>query len=63
MSFRECNVKCADFSNADLTSAIFELPAIESIKTSSAVLEFVHVKGATFCRCSLPEGAALPSWD
>ncbi|MBW8833364.1 MAG: pentapeptide repeat-containing protein, partial [Burkholderiales bacterium] len=29
-SFQECNVKCADFSNADLTDAVFELAAIES---------------------------------
>ena len=33
VSFRECNLKCANFSAADLTGAIFERAAIESIKT------------------------------
>ena len=35
-SFRECNVKCASFRNADLTGAYFELAAIESIDFEGA---------------------------
>lgn len=62
-SFRECNVKCANFSNADLTGAIFELAAIESIKATGAVREGVKVKGATFYGCELLEGDELPSWE
>ena len=58
-SFRECNLKCADFSNADLTGAIFELAAIESIKAKGAVLEGVKVKGATFYGRELAEGDEL----
>lgn len=62
-SFRECNVKCADFSNADLTDATFELAAIESIKTTGALLDGVKVKGATFYGCELADGDELPSWE
>lgn len=62
-SFRECNVKCVDFSNADLTSAIFELASIESIRAAGAVLNGVRVKGATFYGCELAEGDELPSWE
>jgi hypothetical protein len=62
-SFRECNLKCADFSNSDLTGAIFELAAIESIKTRGAVLDGVKVRGATFYGCELAEDDALPSWE
>ena len=62
-SFRECNVKCVDFSNADLTGANFELAAIESIRATGAVLNDVKVKGATFYGCELPDGAELPSWE
>lgn len=61
-SFRECNVKCVDFSNADLTNAVFELAAIESIRATGAILDGVKVKGATFYGCELPDGAELPSW-
>lgn len=62
-SFRECNLKCADFSNTDLTDANFELAAIESIKTKGAVCEGVKVKGAAFYGCELDEGDELPSWE
>ncbi len=62
-SFRECNLKCADFSNSDLTGAIFELASIESIKTTGAILHGVKVKGATFCGCELSEDEELPSWE
>ncbi|MBN2886818.1 MAG: pentapeptide repeat-containing protein [Chromatiaceae bacterium] len=62
-SFRECNVKCADFSNADMTGAIFELAAIESIKATGALLDGVKVKGATFYGCELADGDELPSWE
>jgi uncharacterized protein YjbI with pentapeptide repeats len=62
-SFRECNVKCADFSHADLTGAIFELAAIESIKAACAVLDGVKAKGATFYGCELAEDDELPSWE
>jgi uncharacterized protein YjbI with pentapeptide repeats len=62
-SFRECNVKCADFPNADLTGATFELAAIESIKAAGARREGVKVKGATFYGCELHEGDELPSWE
>lgn len=62
-SFRECNVKCANFSNADLTGAIFELAAIESIKATGALRDGVKVKGATFYGCELSEGDELPSWE
>ena len=40
-SFRECNLKCVNFSNCDLTGAILELAAIESIKANGAVVEGV----------------------
>jgi uncharacterized protein YjbI with pentapeptide repeats len=62
-SFRECNVKCADFSNADLTSANFELAAIESIKAKGALLEGIKVEGATFYGRELATGDALPTWE
>ncbi|MBW8848656.1 MAG: pentapeptide repeat-containing protein [Burkholderiales bacterium] len=62
-SFQECNVKCADFSNADLTDAVFELAAIESIRTTGAIVNGVRAKGATFYGCELPDGEALPSWE
>jgi len=62
-SFRECNVKCADFSNADLTGATFELAAIESIKATGALREGVKVKGATFYGCELGDDDELPSWE
>lgn len=62
-SFRECNVKCTDFSNADLTDAIFEFAAIESIRTTGAILNGVKAKGATFYGCELPDGEELPSWE
>lgn len=62
-SFRECNVKCVDFSNADLTGAIFELAAIESIRATGAVLNGVKVNGATFYGCELADGDELPSWE
>ncbi|MDR7305680.1 pentapeptide repeat-containing protein [Rhodoferax saidenbachensis] len=62
-SFRECNVKCANFSNADLTGAIFELAAIESIKATGAIRDGIKVKGATFYGCELAEGDELPSWE
>ncbi len=62
-SFRECNVKCVDFSNADLTGAIFELAAIESIRTTGAVLNGVKVNGATFFGCELADGDELPCWE
>jgi uncharacterized protein YjbI with pentapeptide repeats len=62
-SFRECNVKCANFSNADLTGAVFELAAIESIKATGAQRDNIKVKGATFYGCELSEGDELPSWD
>lgn len=62
-SFRECNVKCANFSNADLTGAVFELAAIESIKATGAVRDGVKVKGATFYGCELADGDELPSWE
>lgn len=61
-SFRECNVKCADFLNADLSGANFELAAIESIKTDGAVLKEVKVEGATFYGCELTADDELPSW-
>ncbi|MEH6460353.1 pentapeptide repeat-containing protein [Chitinimonas sp. JJ19] len=61
--FKECNVKCVDFSNADLTGAVFELAAIESIKATDAKLEGIKVKGATFYGCELAEGDELPSWE
>ena len=62
-SFRECNVKCANFSNADLTDAIFELASIESIKAMGAVRLGVKVRGATFYGCELLDGDELPSWE
>ena len=62
-SFRNCNLKCVNFSNSDLTGAIFELAAIESIKKKHAVLEGVKVKGATFYGFELAEGDELPSWE
>ena len=62
-SFRECNLKCVNFSNADLTSAVFELAAVESIKTNGAILDGIKVKGASFYGCELSEGDALPSWE
>jgi uncharacterized protein YjbI with pentapeptide repeats len=62
-SFRECNLKCADFSNSDLTGANFELAAIESIKATGAVVVDVKVRGATFYGCELAEGDDLPSWE
>ncbi|MCB1052285.1 MAG: pentapeptide repeat-containing protein [Acidobacteria bacterium] len=62
-SFRECNVKCADFSMSDLTDANFELAAIESIKATAAVLNGVKVKGATFYGCELADNEELPSWE
>lgn len=62
-SFRECNVKCADFSNADLTGASFELAAIESIKATGALVGGVRVEGATFYGCELVDGDELPSWE
>jgi len=62
-SFRECNSKCVDFSNADLTDAVFELAAIESIRTRGAVVNGVKARGATFCGCELSDGEALPSWE
>lgn len=63
VSFRECNLKCVNFSAADLTGAILELAAIESIKTNGATLSEVKVRGATFYGCDLGENDELPSWD
>lgn len=62
-SFRECNLKCANFSNADLTGTIFELAAIESIKATGAIRANIKVRGATFYGCELAEGDELPSWE
>lgn len=47
-SFRECNVKCASFKNADLTGAIFELASIESINLEGAIVTDASFIGATF---------------
>lgn len=46
--FRECNVKCASFRNADLSGASFELAAIESIDLEAAKLVGTTFIGATF---------------
>ena len=62
-SFRECNLKCANFSNADLTGSVFEFAAIESIKAQGATLSVVKVVGASFYGCKLAEGDELPSWE
>jgi uncharacterized protein YjbI with pentapeptide repeats len=62
-SFRECNLKCVDFSNCDLTGAILELAAIESVKTNGAIAEGIKVGGATFYGCELADGDELPSWE
>ena len=62
-SFRECNLKCVNFTNCDLTGAIFELAAIESIKTTGAATGGVKLRGATFYGCELAEGDELPSWE
>jgi uncharacterized protein YjbI with pentapeptide repeats len=59
-SFRECNLKCVDFSNSDLTGAILELAAIESIKTKGAAMAGVKVQGATCYGSELGEGDELP---
>jgi uncharacterized protein YjbI with pentapeptide repeats len=63
VSFRECNLKCVNFSDADLTGAILELAAIESIKTNGAILEEVRACGASFYGCELSENDELPSWE
>jgi uncharacterized protein YjbI with pentapeptide repeats len=63
VSFRECNLKCVNFSAADLTGPILELAAIESIKTNGARLEEVKVRGASFYGCELSENDELPSWE
>jgi uncharacterized protein YjbI with pentapeptide repeats len=60
-SFRECNLKCVDFSNCDLTGAILELAAIEAIDTKGATLAGVKVQGATCYGCELDDGDELPS--
>ena len=62
-SFRECNLKCVNFSNCDLTGAILERAAIESIKAKGAAVAGVKVRGATFYGCELAEGDELPSWE
>jgi uncharacterized protein YjbI with pentapeptide repeats len=59
-SFRECNIKCVDFSNADLTDAIFELAAIEAICTANAMTSGLRLKGATSYGYTLTEKDELP---
>lgn len=61
VSFRGCNLKCVNFSATDLTGAILELAAIESIKTNGAKLENVKVRGASLYGCELSESDELPS--
>lgn len=48
VSFRDCNVKCANFCRADLIDASFEGAAIEATTWEGAVLDKVSFEGAGF---------------
>jgi uncharacterized protein YjbI with pentapeptide repeats len=43
-----CNVKCADFSESDLTGASFEGASVESAMFDGAVLEKTRFRGAWY---------------
>lgn len=70
VSFRGCNLKCVNFSAADLTGAILELAAIESIKTNGATLSELKsvaqpstaVSLARTMNCRLGTGKLMPEF-
>jgi uncharacterized protein YjbI with pentapeptide repeats len=59
-SFRECNVKCADFRRADLTGASFELAAIEAADFDGADLTDTSFLGASMYGYLIKEGDQFP---
>ena len=62
--FRECNVKCASFSDANLTRASFELAAIESIDLEGAITEGAIFLGASAYGYTIESPNELqPSWN
>ena len=50
-----CNVKCSDFSGADLTGASFEGASVEAAMFVGAILDNTRFRGAWYMACELPD--------